>query len=115
MIIVYEDLKDIHGYYHDGIIHINETIPKYLQEHVKDYLEACHRRSPELKVYYMRCLKTDPEIFRDLYKGWDGDVRAYMSDEDIRDIAHRMREQYPEHTVDDDIQMILDIIALCNG
>lgn len=29
--------------------------------------------------------------------------------------AHRMREQYPEHAVDDDIQMILDIIALCNG
>lgn len=113
MIVVYEPLEDVHGYYHDGIIHINESIPDYLKEHVKDYLEECHRRSPELKVYYMRCIKTDSEIFRHIYRDWDGDIRAHMTESEIHDIAKRMRKQYPEHATDDDLEMIRAIVSLC--
>lgn len=114
MIVVYENLESVHGYYHDGIIHINENIPDYLKRHVRDYLEECHRRSPELKVYYMRCIKTDPEIFREIYKDWDGqNIEDYMSEDDIKDIASRMREHYPEHDTPDDIELIRRITGLC--
>lgn len=113
MILVYENLGEIHGYYHDGIIHINETIPAYLQKHVKQYLEACHKRSPELKVYYMRCIETDTQIFKSLYKGWNGNLHDYMTDDEIKDIAQRMREKYPEYAVSNDVEMVMKIIALC--
>lgn len=116
MIVVYEKLDDIHGYYHDGMVHINESIPDYLKEHVKAYLEKCHERSPELKVYYMRCIETDPEVFRELYGDWDGmDIESYMSEHDIADIARRMRGKYPEYAVDDDIEMIRSICSICRS
>lgn len=114
MIVIVEDLGNIHGYYHDGIIHINENIPDYLKKHVKDYLTECHKRSPELKVYYMRCLTTDPEIFQNIYKDWDGEnITDYLNEDEIKDIANRMREQYPEHAIDDDIELIRKITGLC--
>lgn len=114
MIVIYEDLGDVHGYYHDGIIHINENIPDYLKKHVKDYLKECHKRSPELKVYYMRCLTTNPEIFQEIYKDWDGEnVIDYLEEDEIKDIANRMRIQYPEHSIDDDIALIRKITSLC--
>lgn len=115
MIVVYENLDTVHGYYHDGIIHINEMIPDYLKNHVKDYLEECHRRSPELKVYYMRCMTTDPEIFRSIYKDWDGkNITDYLTDDEIRDIAGRMRIHYPEFQIDDDIELIRTIANHCS-
>lgn len=114
MIVIYENLDNVHGYYHDGIVHINENIPKYLQEHVKQYLEECHKRSPELKVYYMRCIETDPEIFQELYKDWDFEnIEDYLKEDDIKDIAQRMRDKYPEYAVNDDIKMIRKICSIC--
>ena len=116
MIVIIEDLGNVHGYYHDGIIHINERIPNYLKNHVKDYLMACHERSPELKVYYMRCLTTDPEIFQQLYENWDGEnITDYLTEWEIKDIAKRMREQYPEYSIDDDIELIRKITGICLG
>ena len=116
MIVVVEDLGNVHGYYHDGIIHVNERIPRYLKEHVIEYLEACHKRSPELKVYYMRCIETNPETFRELYKNWDGEnITDYMSKDDIKDVANRMREQYPEYEITDDLELIRKITGICSG
>lgn len=97
MIIVYENLENIHGYYHDGIAHINESLPDYLKRHVESYFEKHHERGTDLKVYYLQCIKTDPEIFQSLYNGWSGRLKDYMSDNDIHDIAQRMREVYPQY------------------
>lgn len=104
MIVIYENLKNIHGYYHEGIAHINENLPEYLKKHVKNYFEKHHEIGTDLKVYYLQCIKTDPEIFQSMHEGWSGRLEDYMSDEDIKDVAQRMRNVYPQyaHIADDD-------------
>lgn len=113
MIVIYENLENIHGYYHEGIAHINENLPDYLKEHVKNYFEKHHEKGTELKVYYLQCIKTDPEIFQALYSGWSGRLEDYMSDEDIHDIAQRMRKVYPECSHLDDESIIKCVMKLC--
>ena len=114
MIVVYERLDDVHGYYHDGIAHINVELPDYLKTHVKEYLEECHKRGIDLKVYYLRCIKTDPEIFKSLYEDWNGELKDYMSEDDIKDIAERMRNVYPQYAhMTDDEAVIKTVMGLC--
>lgn len=116
MIVVYEQLDNIHGYYHDGIAHINEELPSYLRKHVEEYLKKHHEMGTELKVYYLQCIKTDPEIFQSLHEGWTGNLQDYMSDEDIKDIAQRMRNVYPQYAyIEDDHLIIKTVIDLCSG
>lgn len=113
MIVIYEELGNVHGYYHEGIAHINENLPEYLKKHVKDYLEKHHEKGTDLKVYYLQCIKTDPEIFQSLHEGWSGRLEDYMSEEDIRDIAQRMRNVYPQYAhIEDDDTIIKTVMRL---
>lgn len=113
MIIIYENLNDIHGYYHEGIAHINENLPNYLKNHVKEYLEKHHEKGTDFKVYYLQCIKTDPKIFQSLYEGWSGNLEDYMSAEDIKDIARRMRNVYPQYAhIEDDETIIKTVMEL---
>ena len=115
MIVIYEQLGNVHGYYHEGIAHINEALPAYLKNHVESYFENHHKKGTELKVYYLQCIKTDPEIFKAMHEGWSGNLKDYMSDADIKDVAQRMRNVYPQHAgIEDDEELIKCIMSLCN-
>lgn len=114
MIVIYENLGDVHGYYHEGIAHINEALPDYLKNHVKEYLGKHHEKGTDLKIYYLRCIETDPEIFQSLYSGWSGRLGDYMGADDIHDVAQRMRDVYPQYAhIEDDEAIIKTVMAIC--
>lgn len=100
MIVIYENLGDVYGYYHEGIAHINEELPDYLKKHVGRYLEYFHNKgvdSEELKFRFTlgRNGEEDASAFRYANRAWKGNIEEFLNKEETSDLIKRILNIHP--------------------